>query len=189
ADDFLSSIQMYLHPTLPGADPESGPAIGSLDPANTVKTVGIEIGNNLRVFQDYFGSFPFQRLAVTNIPYSYGQGWPMLLYLSVLSFLDETQRHVLGVTDQTGISDFFRAHEVSHQWWGHEVGWKSYHDQWLSEGFAQFSGNLYEDLGPVWMGLRLGSSQAPGGYDTVIYEKGGYVLEMLRAMLYDPRSK
>src|SRR6185437_15793955 len=52
ADDFLSSIQMYLHPTLPGADPESGPAIGSLDPANTVKTVGIEIGNNLRVFHD-----------------------------------------------------------------------------------------------------------------------------------------
>jgi hypothetical protein len=23
------------------------------------------------------------------------------------------------------------------------VGWKSYHDQWLSEGFAEFSGNLY----------------------------------------------
>ena len=220
ADDFLSSVQMFLNPTLPGANQQGGLAIGSLDPANTVKTVGIEIGNNLRVFQDYFGPFPFQRLAVTNIPYDYGQGWPMLLYLSVLSFLDETQRHVLGVTDQVRISDFFRAHEVSHQWWGHEIGWKSYHDQWLSEGFAQFSGNLYvqfrdgpkeyldrlhrdredlfsrnnfghryEDLGPVWMGERLGSSQAPGGYDTVIYEKGGYVLEMLRAMLSDPRSK
>jgi len=40
-------------------------------------------------------------------------------------------------------TDFFRAHESSHQWWGHRVGWKSYHDQWLSEGFAEFSGNLY----------------------------------------------
>ncbi|HLJ42317.1 MAG TPA: M1 family aminopeptidase, partial [Candidatus Acidoferrales bacterium] len=207
-DDFLSSLQT------------GGAAMGNLDPAGTIKTMGIEIGNNLRVFQDYFGPFPFQRLAVTNIPYSYGQGWPMLLYLSVLSFLDETQRHELGVTDQIRVSDYFRAHEVSHQWWGHEVGWKSYHDQWLSEGFAQFSGNLYvefrdgpkeyldrlhkdredlfsrnnfghryEDLGPVWMGVRLGSSQAPGGYDTVIYDKGGYVLEMLRAMLSDPRSK
>lgn len=219
-DDFLSSIQTFLHPALPGQGAGGEAPIGTLDPAATIKTMGIEIGNNLRVFQDYFGPFPFQRLAVTNIPYSYGQGWPMLLYLSVLSFLDETQRHVLGVTDQIRISDFFRAHEVSHQWWGHEIGWKSYHDQWLSEGFAQFSGNLYvefrdgpkqyldrlhrdredlfsrntfghryEDLGPVWMGQRLGSSQAPGGYDTVIYEKGGYVLEMLRAMLYDPRSK
>ena len=41
------------------------------------------------------------------------------------------------------VTEFFRAHETSHQWWGHRVAWKSYHDQWLSEGFAQFSGNLY----------------------------------------------
>ncbi|MFZ0923943.1 MAG: M1 family aminopeptidase, partial [Candidatus Acidiferrales bacterium] len=167
-----------------------------------------------------YGPFPFDRLAVTNIPFDYGQGWPMLLYLDVISFMDETQRHWLGVVDQVRISDYFRAHEVSHQWWGHEVGWKTYHDQWLSEGFAQFSGNLYvelrdgqkqfldrlhkdreelsssnnfghryEDLGPIWMGNRLGSSVAPGGYDTVIYDKGGYVLEMLRAMLQNPRSQ
>ena len=41
------------------------------------------------------------------------------------------------------MTDFFRGHESSHQWWGHRVGWKSYHDQWLSEGFAEFSGKLY----------------------------------------------
>ncbi|PYV49924.1 MAG: hypothetical protein DMG92_09455, partial [Acidobacteria bacterium] len=34
-------------------------------------------------------------------------------------------------------------HEVSHQWWGHAVGWASYHDQWLSEGFAEFSAALF----------------------------------------------
>lgn len=218
-DDFLSTIQMFLTPTL-GETPAGGVAIGNLDPSTMLKTTGTEIGNNLKVFQDYFGPFPFQHLAVTNIPYSYGQGWPMLLYLSVLSFLDETQRHILGVQDQVRISDYFRAHEVSHQWWGHAVGWKSYHDQWLSEGFAQFSGNLYvefrdgqkeyvnrlhqdkieivaknnfghkyDDLGPIWLGLRLGSSQAPDGYETMIYDKGGYVLEMLRAMMMNPRSQ
>ena len=41
------------------------------------------------------------------------------------------------------MTDFFRGHESSHQWWGHRVGWKSYHDQWLSEGFAEFSGLFY----------------------------------------------
>jgi Peptidase family M1 domain len=218
-DDFLSAVQNMVNPNLPGETP-MGPSMGSLDPASMLKTTGVEIGNDLRVFQDYFGPFPFQRLAVTNIPFTYGQGWPMLLYLSVFSFMDETQRHLFGVVDQVRISDYFRAHEVSHQWWGHEVGWKSYHDQWLSEGFAQFSGNLYveirdgqkqfldrlhkdreelsssnnfghryEDLGSVWMGNRLGSSVAPGGYDTVVYDKGGYVLEMLRAMLQNPRSQ
>ena len=34
-------------------------------------------------------------------------------------------------------------HEVAHQWWGHIVGWSSYHDQWLSEGFANFSASLF----------------------------------------------
>ena len=144
----------------------------------------------------------------------------MLLYLSVLSFLDSTQRNALGIKDHVGISDFFRGHETSHQWWGHGVSWKSYHDQWLSEGFAQFSGNLYvqfrenqkeylnrlrkdkeelrardqrnrvyDSLGPVWMGLRLASADAPRGYATVVYNKGGYILHMLRMMLFDPRSK
>ncbi|MEO8436734.1 MAG: M1 family aminopeptidase, partial [Pyrinomonadaceae bacterium] len=27
--------------------------------------------------------------------------------------------------------------------WGHMVGWKSYRDQWMSEGFAEFSVSLY----------------------------------------------
>jgi hypothetical protein len=34
-------------------------------------------------------------------------------------------------------------HEIAHQWWGHLVGWRTYHDQWLSESFAEFSVVLY----------------------------------------------
>jgi len=34
-------------------------------------------------------------------------------------------------------------HEVAHQWWGHTVGFNSYRDQWMSEGFADFSASLY----------------------------------------------
>lgn len=219
-DDMVSAIEQITSPSLPGQTGVGMPAMGNLDPSSMLKTTSIEIGNNLRVFENYFGPFPFSRLAVTNIPYSYGQGWPMLLYLDVVSFMDETQRHELGVVDQIRISDFFRAHEVSHQWWGHEVGWKTYHDQWLSEGFAQFSGNLYvqfrdgekkyldrlhadreellehnsfghryNDIGALWMGQRLASSPVPEGYNVVVYNKGGYVLEMLRAMLQNPHSK
>ena len=39
--------------------------------------------------------------------------------------------------------DFFIAHEVAHQWWGQAVGWRNYHEQWLSEGFAQYFAALY----------------------------------------------
>jgi aminopeptidase N len=105
-------------------------------------------------------------------------------------------------------------------WWGHRVSWKSYHDQWLSEGFAEFSGllyvqfrqnikeylnqirrlrqqigtrdirnHVYESVGPVWMGRRVASSESPGAYQPVVYRKGGYVLHMLRMMLFDPRNQ
>jgi aminopeptidase N len=40
----------------------------------------------------------------------------------------------------------FIAHETAHQWWGNIVAWRSYRDQWLSEGFAEYSGILYTGL-------------------------------------------
>jgi aminopeptidase N len=178
-----------------------------------------EVGNSLKVFETYFGPYPYDKLAVSNIPYSYGQGWPSLLYISSLSFLDSNQRHQLGIDDHVWLTDYFRAHEASHQWWGHVVSWKSYHDQWLSEGFANYSGILYtlfrrnpdehftllrdnreqllvgdqegaiyERIGPIYAGRRLSSAKHPRGYSVVVYEKGGWVLHMLRMMLYDAQN-
>ena len=154
-DDLLRSIQQYFDSPLrdlaaqgSGGSPglNSGAplaAVGQLTPSALAKTIGTETSNTLRVFQNYFGPYPYKQIAVTNIIGSYGQGWPGLLYLSWITFLDSAQRHALGVKDQVHLTDFFRGHESSHQWWGHRVGWKSYHDQWLSEGFAEFSGLLY----------------------------------------------
>lgn len=148
-DDVLKSIQTAVDDPIgsltrgPGGSHMRSVAIGELTPAALVKTIGIETSNTIRLFENYFGPYPYKQIAVTNISGFYGQGWPGLLYLSALTFLDSTQRHSLGIRDQVQISDFFRAHESSHQRWGHRVGWKSYHDQWLSEGFAEFSGKLY----------------------------------------------
>jgi hypothetical protein len=138
-DDVMAQVQRAF---------ESGQlmaAVGSLSPSVMAKTMGSEISNMIRVFDSFFGPYPYKQLAVTTLPFEagYGQGWPGLLYLWSASFLDSTQLNAIGIRDQTAVTDFFRGHETSHQWWGHRVGWKSYHDQWLSEGFAEFSGNLY----------------------------------------------
>jgi Peptidase family M1 domain len=139
ADDLMAQVQRLF---------ESGAvqgAVGTLTPAAMAKTMGQEMANTVRLFSTYFGPYPYKHLSVTSLPisYSYGQGWPGLIYLWSASFLDPTQRHEIGLPDGVQLTDFFRAHESSHQWWGHRVGWKSYHDQWLSEGFADFSGILY----------------------------------------------
>lgn len=97
------------------------------------KAVAQDIEGALRLFGHAFGPYPWPQLAATEIPAIHGQGFPQLLHLAWYSF--ETSRK--------GITDAFRAHEVAHQWFGHLVGWSTYHDQWLSEGFAEYAGAMY----------------------------------------------
>jgi aminopeptidase N len=69
--------------------------------------------------------------------------------LPISAFLDSTQRWALLGANTFRFSEFIQEvtpHEVSHQWWGHMVGWTTFHDQWLSEGFADFSAGLFLQL-------------------------------------------
>ena len=104
--------------------------------------------------------------------------------------------------------EFFVAHEIAHQWWGHAVGWRSYHDQWLSEGFAQYFAALYAQQirgertfvemlrqfrrwaisespqGPISLGSRLGHiRRQPRVFRALVYNKGAAVLHMLRRLI------
>lgn len=105
--------------------------------------------------------------------------------------------------------DFILAHEIAHQWWGQAVGFKSYHDQWLSEGLAQYSalafaGVARPDLerslitrmresaeslgssGPIHLGYRLGHIEGRGApFRAVVYNKSAVVLHMLRRLVGD----
>ncbi len=97
------------------------------------KAVLGDIEGSIQLFARMFGPYPWPQLAATEIPGMHGQGFPQLLHLAWYSF----------ETSKRGITDAFRAHEVAHQWFGHLVGWKTYHDQWLSEGFAEYAGAMY----------------------------------------------
>lgn len=101
--------------------------------------------NSLRVYTAYFGPLPFTRIAITQQLSGFsGQAWPTLVYLPSMAFLDSYQRNQLGLSSE-GMTDFIQEigpHEVAHQWWGHLVGARSYHDEWLAEGFSEFSAAL-----------------------------------------------
>ncbi len=86
-DELLQNIQQHFEN--PINDLAIGPgggshisstrsAIGSLNPSALGKTINVETENTLKVFQNYFGPYPYQQIAVTNIIGSYGQGWPAL---------------------------------------------------------------------------------------------------------------
>ncbi len=119
-----------------------------LTPSSMAGNVLVDALNSVRLYTQWFGPTAFGRLAVTQQPaFDFGQSWPTLVYLPVSAFLDPTERwKLLGLNTFQFSKEFINvvtAHEVAHQWWGHTVGWASYHDQWLSEGFADFSAGLF----------------------------------------------
>lgn len=97
------------------------------------------------LYSSYFGDLPFKRLNIAQqTPCNYGQSWPGLVWLPTCAFYDTTVRHFLGLDWQDNIYwDVVTPHEVAHQWWGQMVGFRSYRDQWMSEGFADFSASLF----------------------------------------------
>ena len=103
--------------------------------------------NSIRLFEHWFGEAPYGRIAITQQPeFNFGQSWPTLVYLPMFAFLDSTQRWALLGQQEFRFANFIQEvtpHEIAHQWWGHMVGWATYHDQWLSEGFAEFSAGLF----------------------------------------------
>jgi hypothetical protein len=122
--------------------------LGNLSTAGLAESALIEALNSIRIYNEYFGQNPYGRIVISQQPEAFfGQAWPMLVYLPYTAFFDGTQRRALGLG--LGFSEFTDVvgpHEVAHQWWGHIVAWKTYRDQWLSEGFAEFSASLYLQL-------------------------------------------
>ena len=143
--DEMRELQILLEQN-PQAAAQLGITSGGINTTGIMNQTLAESGNALNLFTSYFGPIPYKSLAVTQQPAGFfGQSWPGLVFMPYTAFLDNTIRHQLHM-DQGGMRKFFQevgSHEIAHQWWGHAVGWKNYHDQWLSEGFAQFSAGLY----------------------------------------------
>jgi len=116
-------------------------------PTDALKLLAREIEGSIRFYENLSGPFPFQKLSVSQIPGTFGQGWPGLLYLSTYSYLPaEAQlRAGLSVSGQEHFSELVPFHEVAHQWWGNIVGWDSYRDQWIDEAMANYLALLFAD--------------------------------------------
>lgn len=150
---------------------------------------------------DYFighvGSYPFQKLANVQSKTRFGG-------MENAGNIFYTENSI----DGKGTAEDLIAHEVAHQWFGNSASELNWHHIWLSEGFATYFTNLYienkygrdqfvervkkqrneiityskENLAPIvntqvtdYMKLLNANS----------YQKGGWVLHMLRRELGD----
>jgi hypothetical protein len=188
-------------------------------PARDVQAVADRAAKAIGIFSQWFGPYPYGSLALTQMPGDLSQGWPGLVFLSSGAFLSPQEQTDLQLAPVTRALDSqVLVHETAHQWWGDLVLWKSYRDQWISEGLANYAsllmleqqnpaqfrqilekyrrdllsknkdGEWLRDAGPVTLGQRLDSSHFPRGYEAISYERGTWLFHMLRMMLRDSEA-
>jgi hypothetical protein len=117
---------------------------GNMSTIELMKKAMAEAQVAIDIYTNYFGDAPYKRLAMTQqTDPGFGQSWPGLVYLPITYFLDSTALHALGFDDPRGYFTIVGPHEIAHQWWGHTVGFNSYRDQWISEGFAEMSASIF----------------------------------------------
>jgi hypothetical protein len=135
---------------------KEGAFLQSMAPGAMTKYALEQTRAQMQLCTYYFGKSPYDDIYITEQPnFNFGQSWPNLVYLPISAYMDSTQRWMLMGHISRSLTGFVQEvtpHEVAHQWWGHSVGWASYHDQWLSEGFAEFSAALFlqQAVGKDW---------------------------------------
>jgi hypothetical protein len=165
----------------------------------------------LGVYGDVLGGYPYSTLTLAAVDDTLPGGHSPAYFALVNQPLPATK--FTWANDPVafeGYPQFFLAHEIAHQYWGGAVGWESYHEQWISEGFAQYFALLYAersldeervadirrklrttatsygDQGPIWLGYRLGHLQDDGRvFRALVYNKSALVLHMLRRWIGD----
>jgi len=164
----------------------------------------------VQFYEDKFGPYPYEKLGIVRRVWSTSGGHSLASFIIINESLraQNGTAHVnmRSPVDLSRWKEYFIAHEIAHQWWGQAVTWKTYHDQWLSEGLAQFSATLYlverhgegvfppilrrysqwtakkSKWGPITLGSRL-NYHGPEVYQAIIYNKASLVLNMLRDIL------
>jgi hypothetical protein len=117
----------------------------AVPPAARMSAVGQDIAEEFEWMASKFGPPPLNRIAVSPIPGFFGQGFPGLIYLSTVTYLDDAARKELlhgNPTANAFYGSLMHAHETAHQWWGNLVIPATYHDDWISEALANYTAML-----------------------------------------------
>jgi len=214
-------LESALEPkTAPSLQTGGSGAKADVEAAPRLELVAKSVADTVEFMAAEFGAPTLPHLSVTPIPGTFGQGFPGLVYLSTLAYVNPEQRPeaLRDPALETFFSDLIEAHETAHQWWGNMVVPAGYQDEWLIESLANYSallmiekkrgravmdavlmnykkdllaklqnGHTLESTGPISWGFRLQSSIAPHAWRTVTYEKGTWIIHMLRCRLGDEK--
>lgn len=159
----------------------------------------------LRFFSERFGPFPFpdSKFALAETPIwgmehatliAYGNSFP-----DAIRGTGETDPYEL----RNKLFDYVLVHEAAHEWFGNAVTAGDWGDFWIHEGFATYAEALWvEHVHGLETALDFMQAKKPGiselatvyrprrataaaAYDTQMYDKGAWLLHMLRYVMGD----
>lgn len=217
APNASSGSSPLLSPHAPGTVEPVPPPPPLQNPAGTGESLAERAAETLTQLSQMLGPYPFSSLSLTENPSVESQGWPGLIFLSSYAYLQPEQLRSMNLSEADAViySEVMMPHELAHQWYGDQVSWASYHEQWLLEALANYcslmllersrpadvqvaletyrqilnsksrEGRHLVEAGPVTLGSRLSSSHFPNGYEIITYGRGTWLMHMLRWMLRD----
>jgi hypothetical protein len=171
-----------------------------------------EVERMLAFYAEKFGPSPYPMLGlvVAEGETPGGHSPPGLLYLQQRPPILRARPLPDDPSNFSDLPGFFLAHEAAHQWWGQGTAPANYRERWLSEAWAQYAAALWlrerlgerafltmmdrmsgwamrhDAAGPIHLGQRLGHlKQEPRYFRSVVYDKGAWVLHMLRNLMGD----
>jgi hypothetical protein len=91
-----------------------------------------KLNQALTVFEEKFGSYPFDRVGYVIVPFSAGA----MEHAANIAFPN------YAINDPANNETLF-AHELSHMWWGNLATCRTAEDMWLNEGWASYNEALF----------------------------------------------
>lgn len=167
---------------------------------NSILSAMDDMNFMLQGFSTRFGDYPFK-----NEKHGYYDG--------LLGAGGMEHQTMSGMATSALTSSRTLAHELNHQWFGDNVTFATWNDLWLAEGFARYSealaGEIMPSLGINPFGVRSGIKSSAlsysvsvwipdanmvnsnaiwnSSYGGAVYERGGMIVSMLRAMSGDAK--
>ncbi|MEX2272295.1 MAG: M1 family aminopeptidase [Vicinamibacterales bacterium] len=198
---------------IPGETPATLNVVASPRQVGRARAIADQAEQIFTYYRSLLGSAPYPQLTVavseSDLPGGHSPAYFVLLNQPMLLGTVTWRNDPVSFES---FPAFFIAHEIAHQWWGQAVGWKNYHEQWISEGFAQYFAALFAgeqrgpdamaslmremrtwaldkgDEGPIYLGYRLGHIKNDSRvFRAVVYNKSAIVLHMLRRLVGDER--